>query len=328
MSISLAATVRNRYRSSTRKCARQEMISPPRRMSGRLMINLAAILGILVLSFLAGAIVVYFGLPTSTFLYRAFRGGEEFFKGSSSIGSGLGAPTVSKDEKGETFDGFTLYTSEAAPRAALIDMRGNIVHEWKKSYRDLWPVTGSQLEESESNAWFTDCHLYPDGSLLAVFDGPKGPPGMYGLVKLDRKGNRIWDYHEIAHDGIDVDEDGNIYALVEKSADKAPPGLEKDPPSGPLDCLVVLNEDGKEVNSLSIVAAFRQSPYAALLGPAEVRTDKRGEVIRASFVEVLTKKRAEKFAERVPSVKPGQVLISISLPAQHETDRSEERRVG
>src|SRR5258708_34270012 len=88
--------------------------------------------GVLVLSFLLGAAVMSFNLPTSAYLVDAFRGGEAWSEQQDALAAAP-APTdeaisISVDQPAKTFDGFTLFTTNAGSQARLIDMRGETIH--------------------------------------------------------------------------------------------------------------------------------------------------------------------------------------------------------
>ena len=106
------------------------------------------------------------------------------------------------------FDGYTLYTPLRSNSTYLLNMEGEIVHEWKS-------------EHHPSNS----AYLLPNGNLMrsakvlgnAVF-GSRGPSG--GRVELfDWEGNRLWDYvysndnHHQHHD-IEPLPNGNVLILA------------------------------------------------------------------------------------------------------------------
>jgi hypothetical protein len=279
------------------------MIRSTQRRSGRLFVNLAAILSLTVLSFLLGTAVVWFGWPLSDLLTKGLMGAQDVLSGNKLVERD--EPSIAKDEPGKTFDGFTLYTREAAPRASLVDMKGTVVHSWEMRYRNVWPAPGE-----EPQAWFRACHLYPNGDLLAVFGGPKNPPEGCGLVKLDKDSKVIWKYGAAAHDALDVDADGNIYTLVQRNTNNLTEEMKKDgfTVAATLDYLVVLSPDGKEVDSIPLWQAFHggTASYSPLLAPAEPKTEAHKEM-RGTSVQLLGKEIAGKF----PLLKAGQVMIAL-----------------
>ena len=89
-----------------------------------------SILGSVALSYLFGAAVVFFQLPSYDFLYQAFTGGQAWHERGKPVISRFTLPPddlpegVSTDNPGRTYDGFTLVTTGQASRATLLDMHG------------------------------------------------------------------------------------------------------------------------------------------------------------------------------------------------------------
>ncbi len=88
---------------------------------------------------------------------------------------------VLKWNKEKAFDGYTLLSPNTGTNSYLIDMEGNIVHEWKTNYRP-----GLYAE------------LLPNGNLLrgyreATFKVPFGG-ATTGIQELDWEGNVVWQF--------------------------------------------------------------------------------------------------------------------------------------
>lgn len=95
------------------------------------------------------------------------------------------------------FDGLSLYTSRTSQKAYLIDMRGNIVHEWAKG-------------EEDYNAWGEHIELCDNGDLLVVSGEA------YMLIWLDWDSNVRGKKKILVHHDACLDESKNIHALVKK----------------------------------------------------------------------------------------------------------------
>src|SRR5262249_34666921 len=138
-------------------------------------------------------------------------------------------------------------------------------------------------------------------------------PFGYGLVKLDKDSNLIWAYAGNAHHDLDVADDGTIYTLAQTILKKAPAGLEFLPSPLIADSLVILSADGRELDSIPLLEAFRDSPYSLLVFDPATKpgtlspVDGKGDLGHANSVRVLSKALANKF----PLFKPGHVLISM-----------------
>ena len=305
-------------------------MTPPRRPW--LFSRWLSLFGMLFLSYLLGAAVMFFELPTADFLSKAFLGARAWNERrqlprqmSEQPGT---AGLIDKPEK--TFDGFTLYARATmdAPscQAFLMDMRCEVVHTWAISYSHVWPNPIHLKGRSVKDALvaFYGCYLYPNGDLLVVFHGLEQLTNGYGLVKLDKDSGVVWKYAANIHHDVDVGEDGTIYAIEHELVREMPRGLEYIPTPCLVDYLVLLSAEGKLLKRVSLLEAFRDSPYAALLAGLErgknqgnrpgrltgPRFDKevlKRDVLHTNFATVLTRKRAPKF----PLFKEGQVLISM-----------------
>lgn len=300
----------------------------------RIRFRFSTVFGLLFLSYILGAAVMFFQFPTSGFLSKGFMGvrawaEKRIASTQSSPETGpISANTV--DQPGKTFDGFTLYAcaspSSPSTRVFLINMQRQVVHQWSVSFSRIWPnpphLDGRQIDDSQVSVFA--CHLYTNGDLLVVFHSLELHARGYGLAKVDKDSNLIWSYAANVHHDVTVGEDGTIYTLVHRQIQERPKGLEYVPLPWFVDYLVMLSPDGKELREpISIFDALRNSPYTTLLSPLEsalnptsapVLNDKamnelreQQDVLHTNSVNVLTAAMAPKF----PKFKAGQVLLSM-----------------
>jgi hypothetical protein len=284
------------------------------------------------LSYLTGAAVIFFDLPSSSFLRRAFVGGVAWYEQNQSPEpSPEERPPITVgqiDKPDKTWDGFTLCLCGGGTRAVLINMRGEVVQEWLAPVKTVWPDPPRlRVPIKESEVYFNDAHLYPNGDLLALAEGPvnaRSESDGYGLVKLDKDSHLLWKYTAGCHHALDVGEDGTIYALSYKFVKDLPPGLGYLPTPCIVDCVDMISPDGKLVKRLPLLEALKASPYAALCStlekpqlfsdltppdspmPAAQDEMRRRDVLHTNAVKVLSRDLAPKF----PLFKPGHLLIS------------------
>lgn len=232
-----------------------------------------AVLGLMFMSCIVGAAVMYFELPGSGVLQKAFVGAKALHERGASGVSAMPAgtkPGVVTDRADKTCDGFTLITTNSACHAQLVDMRGNVVHNWNLPFSKAWPVAEhvTKALPDERIHWFRG-HLFPNGDLLAVYQTEADTPCGYGLAKMDKDSKLLWTYSGRVHHNVDVGEDGTIYTLTGQNMRKAPAGLEYIPTPFTADFLVMLSPEGKELEKLNILEAFRDSPFAFTLAVIE-----------------------------------------------------------
>jgi hypothetical protein len=165
------------------------------------------LLGLASLCYLAGAAVIFFDLPSSSFLRRAFVGGVAWYEQNQSPPpppEQRPPITVSQiDKPDKTYDGFTLCLCSGGTRAVIINMRGEVVHEWLAPLKKVWPNPPRlRVPVEESAVYFNDGHVYPNGDLLALVEGPvnaRNQSDGYGLVKLDKDSHVLWKYTAGCH---------------------------------------------------------------------------------------------------------------------------------
>jgi hypothetical protein len=295
---------------------------------------LLAVFGLVSLSYLLGAAVMFFQLPSSGFLSKSFVGARFWLERQDTV-----IPSTTDDEPalvglvdkpGKAFDGFTLYscssTTVPSTQVFLVNMRPDVVHRWAVSFSHVWhnppQLDGRQVKDAD--VCIVACHLYGNGDLLVVFHGNGRHAEGYGLAKLDRDSNVLWTYAAKTHHDVDVGEDGTIYTITQSSLAETPKGLEAVPPPWLIDHLVLLSPDGKERRKpISILEALRQSPFSPILcalekprkpsvlnGTAEQKVldpIQPADVLHTNSVKVLGRALAPRF----PMFKEGDVLVSI-----------------
>jgi hypothetical protein len=286
--------------------------------------------GLASLSYLLGAAVIFFDLPTATFLRRAFVGGATWYEHQRALPANQGPAQLLAgliDKPGKTCDGFTLCTYGHSSQAALVNMRGEVVHRWHTPFSAVWP-DAPHLRGRIDNGQilFTDGHVYPNGDLLVVMesegDQGNGTCGC-GVARLDKDSHVLWKYAANCHHYLDIGEDGTLYALSHTLVHEAPRGLEQVPTPCIVDFVEVISVEGKRLRRISLLEAFQNSPYAPLLGrlerPAPIAGTVPGsplpdladdlyrrDVLHMNAVKVLTGRLAPKF----PLFRAGQLLIS------------------
>ena len=166
----------------------------------------------------------------------------------------------------KAFDGYHLYVAGHGPEARLMDMKGEVLHTWRKKFLDIWPDWEAyRPTESKNNPphYFVRSYLYPNGDLLAMFEG-------YGLVKLDRNSNILWTYSGSSqggavgcHHDFWVDDTGSITVLT-YTRDRIVESINKKVSIWE-DYVAVLDSDGHEQERYSLLECFLNSDYAPLL---------------------------------------------------------------
>jgi hypothetical protein len=187
------------------------------------------------------------------------------------------------------FDGVNVYTSGHDPAAFVIDMEGNVLHQWQYKVEDVWPEVPRTIHSS----FWRRVHPFPNGDLLAIFEG-------IGLLKLDKDSQLLWAYKGGCHHETVISDDGRIYVLTRRA--QVVPEINPAKPVLP-DAITVLSADGKRLQEVPLLECFKKSQFASLLD--DVRP--YGDIFHTNSIEVFD----GSLADRWPHFKRGNVLISM-----------------
>ncbi len=206
-------------------------------------------------------------------------------------------------------DGYTLLSYRASTTVHLVDMDGKTVHQWSVPFQKAWPDPPHVHLRTKPRVSIDTAHVFPNGDLLIQYSGLGDTPYGYGLVKTDKDANVLWKYAANAHHDFEVDPDtGNIYALTHSVLTSAEPGL--DALTYPLltDSIVILSPDGRELDRIPLLEAFRDSPFRDLLSrPARFFKQENWDALHTNSIRKVTADLAPQF----PLFREGQVLVSV-----------------
>lgn len=271
---------------------------------------------LMALALVAGAVLTAADVFPGTQIARAYQGARALYDKMTAYqdvyASDLWHPARWPD-KGVTVhlpahaqEGVTLYTSGHDAAAFLVSMDGTVLHEWRRPFSTVWN-DGAAVKEPQPDpyVYFRKAVVYPNGDLLAVYEGVGDTPYGYGVVKLDRDSEVIWSYLGHAHHDIDVGPDGRIYALTHDFTDRPLDGYGNIASPRLDDFLVVLSPEGEEIRKIPLIETVAASPYRHLLHT--VSWYAVGDPLHANTVDVIT----EETAARFPFGEPGQILLSF-----------------
>jgi len=211
----------------------------------------------------------------------------------SAAATSAGGVTLHDPERAAT--GFNLAVSGHAPGATLLDMDGNLLHEWRVSFEQVWPGREVLRRFRDAN-WFRRAHLFENGDLIGIWGHDAG------ILKLDRDSNVIWASTIRAHHDLRVMPNGDIYVLLAEH--HIVPRVN---PRRPIreDFIAILDAAGRVKRSISLLEAFENSEryrYLWMLHPK-----KTGVIFHTNTVEVLD----GSIADEMPEFEGGRVLTSM-----------------
>lgn len=269
-----------------------------------------------VLLFLAGSFLAIAGIPPGPQLTRAYEGGRalyaKLFHYDNVYFSDLWYPerdtrrgvTVHVPELASA--GVTLYTSGHEPSAFLLSMDGEVLHRWHRPFSAVWNEDAAVRQpQPDSHVFMRKAMVFPNGDLLAIYEGVGDTPYGYGLVKLDRDSNVIWSYLQSAHHDFDIAPDGSIVVLTHEIVDAPLEQLDHLATPRIDDFIVFLSPDGVEQQKIPLLDVVDRSIYRQML--FAVSSFAVGDALHTNSVHVITEEEAQNFAFG----EAGQILVSF-----------------
>jgi hypothetical protein len=208
---------------------------------------------------------------------------------------------VTIHDAARAFAGLNLYVSGHRPEAILMDMDGRVLHRWECTFERAFPDYPKDKLAHERAHWrtyFRRCHLFPNGDLLAIFEG-------HGLIKLDKDSNVLWAFGGGAHHDLDVQDDGTILVLT-RTAHVLPEVNPKQPVLE--DFVSTLDADGNETSRRSVLECFTSSDDPVARASLE-RMKPAGDLLHTNTIERL-QGAAGPLAAALPAFRAGNLLIS------------------
>ncbi len=162
--------------------------------------------------------------------------------------------------------GLNLITSGHGPVALLMDMDGEVLHEWRVEFARVFPdhPRSERAQKPRRNSW-RDALLFPNGDLLVIWE-------LFGIFKIDRDSRVLWAVPEPAHHALQLSESGEIVHLQAKR--KMISGI-----AGKLaveDFIVVRDGEGRELRRLAMSDALRNVHWPRLRKTFWARSKERG----------------------------------------------------
>lgn len=277
----------------------------------------AAVTALLLLTFVGGAIVTAGDVFPGPQIARAYQGGKALYDQIANYRDIFTSdlwPQERRSERGVTVhaeglaqDGVTLYTSGHEAAAYLIDMKGEVLHEWRRPFSQVWAAGSGAIKRPmpDSHVYFRNARVFPNGDLLVIYESVGDTPYGYGIAKLDRNSEVIWSYPGRAHHQLDIAPDGKIYALTHEIVDDVHEGLRHLARPRLEDFLVVLSPDGEELKKIRLIPAIAGSPFSTLLH--RMPGFSAADPLHANAVTYIDGTAAANF----PFGREGQVLLSL-----------------
>lgn len=272
--------------------------------------------GLAALLFVGGALVAITGVFPATVLKDAYTGGRAVYARWTSDDditrtdlwnpARTGGRGVVTHDVGRMQPGLTLYSSGHEAAAFLLTADGRVEHTWRRPFSTVWTDSAPIRDPlPDTNVYFRRLKAFPNGDLLAIYEGAGDTPYGYGMVKLDRNSEVIWRYFGRTHHDFDVAPDGRIYALTHENRTRPLPRMGHLEATRLDDFLDILSPDGRLLKRVSLIETVANSDFAHLL--YNVPALSVADPLHTNTVKVLTPETVQAF----PGARAGQVLLSF-----------------
>jgi Arylsulfotransferase (ASST) len=277
------------------------------------------LLGLAFLAFIAGSATMYYQVSPGVFLRDAFAAGKALrirlsvvrapynpllWKRARHLPQG-----VTVYDRSKAYDGYMLLATGAGATVTLLNNDGRVLHAWRKPYHELRDESAAQpFPVPERSIYFRDAQALPGGDIVAIYEGAGDTPWGYGIVKLDNDSNVIWKNLGSFHHTFDFTPDGGVVALSHRI--QTEPFEDTVMPVPYIDDEVVwLDGQGRVQQTVSILGAFRHSPYEKLTTrwSEQFFVRENGDYLHTNDVEYIDAAKAKV----LPFAREGDVLISL-----------------
>jgi hypothetical protein len=173
---------------------------------------------------------------------------------------------VVRHDRRRAAPGLNLFTSGHGPVALLMDMEGEVLHEWRAEFERVFPdhPQRERAKECRRNFW-RDVLLLANGDIVVIWE-------LLGLFRLDRDSRVLWAVPEPAHHALQLDAAGALVHLQAKR--RMIRGI---PEKRAIeDFIVVRDSRGTELRRVAMSDAMRNADWPGLRRAFWARAQARG----------------------------------------------------
>jgi len=204
-------------------------------------------------------------------------------------------------------DALNLVTSLAADNRLaqqVIDMEGNVVHEWQVDWFDIWSdathLPADVIPKSRPGTHIHGTVLLPDGDLIYNYE-------KLGSVRMNICGEVVWKLPYRTHHSVFVDEKGDLWFSASKMSDGRLPNFPKHEAPVREPFVLQVSPDGEVLREISVMELLDQNGLRALLHmrAGDISNVTAGDALHLNDVDVFPESLEEGL------FKHGDVMISL-----------------
>ena len=214
------------------------------------------------------------------------------------------------NNSGEINPGLTLVTRIGVERqlsADIIDLQGNIIHQWKVDWFKLWPdakhIPEKDMPREQPGTHIHGAVVMKNGDLIFNFENK-------GLIRLNRNSEVVWRLPYMTHHSIHRHDDGNLWVSGRKNHNQRISRLPHLYPPFYEDTILIVSPEGKILKEWNVADILQNNGHTGLLYLGTLNNDStalRGktDIFHLNDVEPFSHRFKEGFFTQ------GDVLVSL-----------------
>jgi hypothetical protein len=185
--------------------------------------------------------------------------------------------------------------------ARVVDRNGNVVHEWRPNWFEIWPddgyVPADRRPQSLPGALVHGAEIAPDGDLIVNFD-------VLTTVRLDPCGNVRWKLPNFGHHSVFITDEGEIWVSAERVPEGAREETDEAHPYARDFTIQKLSPGGEILFERSVIDILAENGLAGLVQIIRPHWNENN-TLHTNDVEIFPRTLAPGFFG------PGDILISM-----------------
>lgn len=216
----------------------------------------------------------------------------------------------------QTQPGLSLVTEIAAERsisAKIIDLNGEIVHQWEIDWFEMWPdpqhLPKNLVPQTRPGTNIHGAVVMENGDLIFNFESK-------GLIRIDPDGEVVWRLPYLTHHSIHQHDDGNLWVSGTKYQTEKVSRLPNLIPPFHEETILEITPQGKILREWYVADILRKNGYTGLLYMGSLNNENtaiQGDGRLLGNTDILHLNDVEPFSTKLQPgfFEPGDVMVSL-----------------